>query len=165
MAETSNCTSSLNTEIKTDANSNGCDAWLLFSLHSAPASPSSNQPSNWDRNNSVSNLNKSNPMGKLLCQEARGFEYLIRDNRTIIGRNSSKGDVDVNMGHSTFISRQHLEIFFEPPDNFFLHCMGKNGVFIDGTFQRRCQEPVKLPTSYVSRYLFQKKTKRNTHKP
>ncbi|OTF83499.1 hypothetical protein BLA29_014794 [Euroglyphus maynei] len=77
--------------------------------------------------------------------EARGFEYLIRGNRTIIGRDSSRGKVDVNMGHSNFISRRHLEIYFESPSNFFLTCKGKNGVFIDGAFQRRGSPPYKLP--------------------
>ncbi len=79
--------------------------------------------------------------------EARGFEYLIRDKRTIIGRDSSRGKVDVNMGHSSFISRRHIEIVFDPPNGFFMMCRGKNGVFVDGVFQRRGAPAYKLPPS------------------
>ncbi|XP_046916072.2 uncharacterized protein LOC124496580 isoform X2 [Dermatophagoides farinae] len=155
--------------------SDAYDAHVLLSLRSAPASPSSIQPSaNWPlimkNDNLVSGqklLLKNNnngqqqqhhqqqqprqiPMAKL---EARGFEYLIRGNRTIIGRDSSRGKVDVNMGHSNFISRRHLEIHFEPPSsNFFLTCKGKNGVFIDGVFQRRGSPPYKLPPTCVFRF-------------
>ncbi|KAB0357381.1 hypothetical protein FD755_020802 [Muntiacus reevesi] len=82
-----------------------------------------------------------------------------------IGRNSSQGSVDVSMGHSSFISRRHLEIFTPPgggghggaapepsaqpgPDaggDFYLRCLGKNGVFVDGVFQRRGAPPLQLP--------------------
>ena len=121
--------------------SDACDAWVLLSLRSAPASPSSTQPSNWAKDNVGPNSKPMTPMAKL---EARGFEYLIRGDRTVIGRDSSLGKVDVNMGHSNFISRRHLEIYYEAP-NFFMICKGKNGVFIDGAFQRRNSPPYKLP--------------------
>lgn len=81
------------------------------------------------------------PIAKL---EGREFEYLVRQNRISIGRNSSLGSVDVNMGHSSFVSRKHLEITFDSK-HFFLKCNGKNGVFVDGTFFRRGNSPLKLP--------------------
>jgi hypothetical protein len=34
-----------------------------------------------------------------------------------------------------------------------LICASKNGVFIDGTFQRKSNEPYKLPNSWVSQFL------------
>jgi forkhead box protein K len=80
------------------------------------------------------------PIAKL---EGREFEYLVRQNRISIGRNSSLGSVDVNMGHSSFVSRRHLEITFDSK-SFFLKCNGKNGVFVDGTFFRRGNSPLKL---------------------
>ncbi|XP_039215442.1 forkhead box protein K2 isoform X3 [Crotalus tigris] len=86
------------------------------------------------------------------------------------------------MGHSSFISRRHLEIFTAPPaqaqapansssgpastitgdgtgtqsppvaagassgsGDFYLRCLGKNGVFVDGVFQRRGAPPLQLP--------------------
>ena len=76
--------------------------------------------------------------------EGRDFEYMMRQNRITIGRNSSKGDVDVNMGHSSFISRVHLEIYYEHL-RFFLSCKGKNGVFVDGVFTRKGIAPMELP--------------------
>ena len=80
------------------------------------------------------------PIAKL---EGREFEYLVRQSRISIGRNSSLGDVDVNMGHSSFISRKHLELWYSPPD-FNLTCNGKNGIFVDGVFHRRGSEGIKL---------------------
>ena len=68
----------------------------------------------------------------------------IRQNRIVVGRNSSKGDVDVNMGNSSFISRRHLEVYHSPP-HFFMTCNGKNGVFVDGVFQRKSAPPLQLP--------------------
>lgn len=100
------------------------DAWALLALKSAPASPSKVQ---WSpENNGVA----------IARIEGREFEYMVRQKRIFIGRNSSRGEVDVNMGHSSFISRKHIEVFFEHP-HFYMTCNGKNGVFVDGVFQRK----------------------------
>ena len=108
------------------------DAWALLALKSAPASPSRRA---WS----------PEPKGAAIARlEGRDFEYMMRQNRIVIGRNSSKGEVDVNMGHSSFISRKHLEIYFDSP-HFFLTCTGKNGVFVDGVFQRKSAPPLELP--------------------
>ncbi|KAF6718285.1 Forkhead box protein K2 [Oryzias melastigma] len=82
--------------------------------------------------------------------EGREFEYLMKKRSVTIGRNSSQGSVDVSMGHSSFISRRHLEIFTTGEDgagvgDFYLRCLGKNGVFVDGVFQRRGAPPLQLP--------------------
>ncbi|XP_061912474.1 forkhead box protein K2-like [Entelurus aequoreus] len=82
--------------------------------------------------------------------EGREFEYLMKKRSLTIGRNSSQGSVDVSMGHSSFISRRHLEIFTAGEDGtctgeFYLRCLGKNGVFVDGVFQRRGAPPLQLP--------------------
>ena len=74
----------------------------------------------------------------------RGVEYVVRRRRVCIGRNSSQGAVDVNMGESSFVSRRHLELLAEPP-RFYVRCLGKNGVFVDGVFQRRGAQPLQLP--------------------
>lgn len=90
------------------------------------------------------------PIAKLQGKE---FEYLVRQNRLIIGRNSStKGEVDVNMGHSTFISRKHIEIYYEEDGNFYLICNGKNGVFVDGIFQRKGALPLLLAKTCSIRF-------------
>ncbi|MGH0177583.1 UNVERIFIED_CONTAM: hypothetical protein FKN15_075474 [Acipenser sinensis] len=82
--------------------------------------------------------------------EGREFEYFMKKRSVTIGRNSSQGSVDVSMGHSSFISRRHLEIFTAGEDgagggDFYLRCLGKNGVFVDGVFQRRGAPPLQLP--------------------
>lgn len=107
-------------------------ALALLALKSAPASPSRAVWSPESRGTAIAKL------------EGRDFEYIMRQPRITIGRNSSRGDVDVNMGNSSFISRVHLEIFNEHP-NFFMKCNGKNGVFIDGIFQRKGAPPLQLP--------------------
>uniref|UniRef100_A0A8C6XKX7 Forkhead box K2 n=1 Tax=Naja naja TaxID=35670 RepID=A0A8C6XKX7_NAJNA len=96
--------------------------------------------------------------------EGREFEYLMKKRSVTIGRNSSQGSVDVSMGHSSFISRRHLEIFTAPPSlpvaaslssgsgDFYLRCLGKNGVFVDGVFQRRGAPPLQLPRVCTFRF-------------
>ncbi|KAK7002820.1 forkhead box protein K1 [Biomphalaria glabrata] len=112
-------------------------ALALLALKSAPTSPSR---SAWSSD------------GEAIARlEGRDFEFTMRKPRITIGRNSSKGDVDVNMGHSSFISRVHLEIFSEHP-NFFMKCNGKNGVFIDGIFQRKGAPPLQLPCTCTLRF-------------
>ncbi|KAG7234141.1 hypothetical protein INR49_005741 [Caranx melampygus] len=69
----------------------------------------------------------SGPVARL---EGREFEYMMKKRSVTIGRNSSQGSVDVSMGHSSFISRRHLEIFTASDDgtgsgDFYLRCLGK----------------------------------------
>ncbi|XP_072530617.1 forkhead box protein K2 isoform X2 [Salminus brasiliensis] len=89
--------------------------------------------------------------------EGREFEYLMKKRSVTIGRNSSQGSVDVSMGHSSFISRRHLEIFSAAEDTggggeFYLRCLGKNGVFVDGVFLRRGAPPLQLPRMCTFRF-------------
>lgn len=85
----------------------------------------------------------SGPVARL---EGREFEYMMKKRSVTIGRNSSQGSVDVSMGHSSFISRRHLEIFTDDSTgDFYLKCLGKNGVFVDGVFLRRGAPPLQLP--------------------
>ncbi|XP_074027588.1 forkhead box K isoform X2 [Leptinotarsa decemlineata] len=115
------------------------DAWALLALKSAPASPSKVQWSPDDNGEPIARI------------EGREIEYLVRQSRIIIGRNSSRGVVDVNMGRSSFISRRHLEVFFEHP-SFYMLCNGKNGIFVDGVFQRKGAPSIRLPKSCTFRF-------------
>lgn len=115
------------------------DAWALLALKSAPASPAKVQWSPEDKGDAIARL------------EGREFEYLVRQTRIVIGRNSSRGDVDVNMGHSSFISRRHIEVFFDHP-YFYMTCNGKNGVFVDGVFQRKGAPAIQLPKNCAFRF-------------
>ncbi|XP_066530150.1 forkhead box protein K1 [Hoplias malabaricus] len=93
----------------------------------------------------------SPPPQALARLQGRDFEFVMRQSTVTVGRNSSHGSVDVNMGHSSFISRRHLQISFEEPD-FYLRCLGKNGVFVDGVFQRRGAPPIQLPRECTFRF-------------
>lgn len=108
------------------------DAWALLALKSAPTSPSKIQWCPETEGAAIARL------------EGREFEYLVRQKKIVVGRNSSRGSVDVNMGHSSFISRKHVEIRFDSP-HFYMSCNGKNGVFIDGIFQRKGAPAIQLP--------------------
>nr|XP_008119932.2 PREDICTED: forkhead box protein K1 [Anolis carolinensis] len=88
------------------------------------------------------------PLARLL---GRDFEFLVRRAAVTIGRNSSQGAVDVPMGRSSFISRRHLELAFRAP-HFYLSCLGKNGVFVDGAFQRRSPPALRLPPQCTFRF-------------
>lgn len=74
------------------------------------------------------------------------FEYVMRKEKAVIGRNSSHGQVDVNIGSSSYVSRKHLQILRDS-NRYFLKCLGKNGVFVDGQFQRLGADPLLLKTS------------------
>ncbi|KAF4080809.1 hypothetical protein AMELA_G00175430 [Ameiurus melas] len=89
--------------------------------------------------------------------EGREFEYLMKKRSVTVGRNSSQGSVDVSMGHSSFISRRHLELFTVGEEDgaggdFYLRCLGKNGVFVDGVFLRRGAPPLQLPRLCTFRF-------------
>jgi len=118
------------------------EAYALLSLKTAPTSPGAGHQ--WNHGDS---------RGPVVIAriEGREFEYLVRQKRLVIGRNSSRGQVDVNMGHSSFISRRHLEVYFEHP-HFYMVCNGKNGVFVDGQFQRKGASPLQLPKMCVFRF-------------
>lgn len=85
------------------------------------------------------------PPQALARLEGWDFEFVMRQRTVTIGRNSSHGSVDINMGHSSFISRRHLELSYGEASGFSLRCLGKNGVFVDGVFQRRGAPPLSLP--------------------
>ena len=118
------------------------DAWALLSLKSTSSMKSNLKSNNIkNENGQQRTANGENPIAKL---ETREFEYMITQKRIVIGRNSNKGDVDVNMGNSTFISRKHIEIYYQD-SYFYMICNGKNGVFVDGQFQRKSAPPLMLP--------------------
>ena len=116
------------------------DALALLALKSSPASP---RRASW-----TSDMILKQPIARL---ETRDFEHLIRTKKVTIGRNSSSGTVDVNMGNSSFISRRHIEIRYEEP-HFYMSCLGKNGVFVDGIFQRKGPFPAPLPRKCTFRF-------------
>ncbi|KAF5899256.1 forkhead box protein K1, partial [Clarias magur] len=91
------------------------------------------------------------PVQALARLHGRDFDFVMRQRAVTVGRNSSHGSVDVSMGHSSFVSRRHLQISFEEPD-FYLRCLGKNGVFVDGVFQRRGAPPIRLPRECTFRF-------------
>nr|XP_048723963.1 forkhead box protein K1 isoform X2 [Caretta caretta] len=116
-------------------------ARALLALRSAPCSPAAAPPPG----PALPGPAAAAPPGPALARlQGREFEFLMRQAAVTIGRNSSQGSVDVNMGHSSFISRRHLQLSFQEP-HFYLRCLGKNGVFVDGAFQRRGGPALQLP--------------------
>ena len=87
--------------------------------------------------------------GRILARlrlHGKGYEYFMTKLKLLIGRNSSKGAVDIDIGHSSFISRNHLTIVYEDGE-FYLSCGGKNGVFVDDVFQKIGAPRMQLPKS------------------
>ncbi|KAI1896149.1 hypothetical protein AGOR_G00091830 [Albula goreensis] len=129
-------------------------ARALLALKSAPCSPVRGSPSIYPLPSNAMGITPiplSPPPRALARLEGRDFEFVMRQRTVTVGRNSSHGSVDVNMGHSSFISRRHLQITFEEPF-FYLRCLGKNGVFVDGVFQRRGAPPLQLPRECTFRF-------------
>jgi len=75
-------------------------------------------------------------------------EFLMRQTRVTVGRSSARSAADVDMGDSSFISRNHLEIYLDH-DKFFVLVTGKNGIFVDDMFHRKGSPPVELPPLYA----------------
>ena len=71
-------------------------------------------------------------------------EYLMRQTRVTVGRSSARIGADVDMGESSFISRNHLEIYLDQ-SRFFILVTGKNGIFVDQIFLKRGSPPAELP--------------------
>ena len=118
----------------TKYDTNTADAWALLSLKDS----ATNQQKTVNGNNQISKT----PIAKIHGKE---FEYLVRQSKVVIGRNSStQGEVDIHLGNSSFISRAHVEILFEQ-QQFYLKCNGKNGIFMDGQFQRKSAPPLAMP--------------------
>jgi len=128
------------------------DAWALLALRDAPVCKQTSENMNaWASGDSVCNtpLESTLPLARL---EGGDFEYMMRKSRVTIGRSSSKDDVDVKIGHSTLVSRVHLEIYVDvsvEQPKFFIKCRGKNGIFVDGVFQRKGDEAMQLPHMYT----------------
>ncbi len=131
------------------------DAWALLALKDASAANSVVTAAATSSNDALSPSattgsssscdERAKPLRQPIAKlQGKEFEYLVRQSRLVIGRNSStRGEVDVNMGISTFISRKHVEIYFED-GNFYLTCGGKNGIFVDNVFQRKGSPPLLL---------------------
>ena len=114
------------------------DAWALLALKEGAQHSPEKMVNGGGGTQHVSN----GPIAKIQGKE---FEYSVRQARVVIGRNSStQGDVDIHLGNSSFISRAHVEILFEQ-QQFYLKCNGKNGIFMDGQFQRKSAPPLAMP--------------------
>jgi len=138
------------------------DAWALLALKNGDDSSSSSSPLKGNGTTSSGGAcsdDSSTPGGGAplppdVLAKIRGkeFEFLVRNQKTVIGRNSStQGDVDIHLGNSSFISRAHVEIMNEK-SAFFLKCNGKNGIFVDGHFQRKSSPPMEIPKSCYIRF-------------
>uniref|UniRef100_A0A3Q3JXY8 Forkhead box K1 n=1 Tax=Monopterus albus TaxID=43700 RepID=A0A3Q3JXY8_MONAL len=133
-------------------------ARALLALQSAPCSPPSlaffGPPVMEARTDAgILPVGLASPAPQALARlEGRDFEYVMRQRTVTIGRNSSHGSVDINMGHSSFISRRHLQVIYDEASGFSLRCLGKNGVFVDGVFQRRGAAPLLLPRECMFRF-------------
>ncbi|VEL38609.1 unnamed protein product [Protopolystoma xenopodis] len=73
----------------------------------------------------------------------------MRKRRITIGRSSTKGSNDVDVGFSSFISRQHLEIIWGY-NRLKLKCHGKNGIFLNDAFKSHGAIWYDLPPKFPS---------------
>ena len=127
------------TKVDSSDRSLEADAWALLALKSptppVPRTPRVAPSTEWD------SPQDAVPLARL---EGRDFDYIMRKSRVTIGRNSRLGDVDVNMGNSSFVSRRHVEILYSN-GRFHLRCFGRNGVFVNGVLHRDKTGALELP--------------------
>lgn len=99
----------------------------------------------------TTNVYKNNSfLGRL---SSKDHIFYIRENIVEIGRNSSKSIVHYHVGKNNFVSRKHLQVQHDiVSGEFYLICLSKNGVFLDGVFQRKSIEPVKLSKGCTLRF-------------
>ncbi|XP_059296380.1 FHA domain-containing protein FHA2-like [Lycium ferocissimum] len=80
--------------------------------------------------------------------QGEDFEYYMQTYSIILGRNSKKSTVDVDLsslGGGMNISRHHARIFYDfQRRRFALEVLGKNGCFVEGVLHLPGNPPVKL---------------------
>ncbi|KAJ8557711.1 hypothetical protein K7X08_004477 [Anisodus acutangulus] len=80
--------------------------------------------------------------------QGEDFEYYMQTYSIILGRNSKKSTVDVDLcslGGGMNISRHHARIFYDfQRRRFALQVLGKNGCFVEGVLHLPGNPPVKL---------------------
>ncbi|PHU07259.1 Transcriptional activator FHA1 [Capsicum chinense] len=80
--------------------------------------------------------------------QGEDFEYYMQTYSIILGRNSKKSTVDVDLsslGGGMNISRHHARIFYDfQRRRFALEVLGKNGCFVEGVLHLPGNAPVKL---------------------
>ncbi|KAG8387271.1 hypothetical protein BUALT_Bualt02G0004000 [Buddleja alternifolia] len=80
--------------------------------------------------------------------QGEDFEYYMQTYSIILGRNSKKSTVDVDLsslGGGMNISRHHARIFYDfQRRRFALEVLGKNGCFVEGVLHLPDHPPVKL---------------------
>ncbi|XP_052170545.1 FHA domain-containing protein FHA2 [Diospyros lotus] len=80
--------------------------------------------------------------------QGEDFEYYMQTYSIILGRNSKKSTVDVDLsslGGGMNISRHHARIFYDfQRRRFALEVFGKNGCFVEGVLHLPGNAPVKL---------------------
>uniref|UniRef100_A0A1D1Z665 Fork head transcription factor 1 n=1 Tax=Anthurium amnicola TaxID=1678845 RepID=A0A1D1Z665_9ARAE len=80
--------------------------------------------------------------------QGEDFEYYMQTYSILLGRNSKKSTVDVDLaslGGGMNISRVHARIFYDfPRRRFALEVLGKNGCLVEGVLHLPGNPPVKL---------------------
>ncbi|XP_057513600.1 FHA domain-containing protein FHA2-like [Actinidia eriantha] len=80
--------------------------------------------------------------------QGEDFEYYMQTYSIVLGRNSKKSTVDVDLsslGGGMNISRHHARIFYDfQRRRFALEVLGKNGCFVEGVLHLPGNPPVKL---------------------
>nr|PNR28914.1 hypothetical protein PHYPA_027606 [Physcomitrium patens] len=80
--------------------------------------------------------------------QGEDFEYYMQTYSIVLGRNSKKSSVDVDLaalGGGMNISRQHAKILYDfDRQRFVLEVLGKNGCYVEGVLHFPGTSPVKL---------------------
>ncbi|KAG4301469.1 hypothetical protein PCANB_002381 [Pneumocystis canis] len=89
-----------------------------------------------DENDSITQRQLSGDVQAYAKLEFEAFSFYVQTLQVIIGRKASKSDqVDVHIGSTKAISRQHAKLFYDfTTQRFEIFVMGKNGAFVNEQF-------------------------------
>lgn len=96
----------------------------------------------------------SPPPGALARIDTDDVVYFVCKHKIVIGRESGHNPADVSLKENSFVSRAHLELFYNNNEStgvvgsWYFNCNGKNGIFVDDVLHRRGQSTSPLPSEY-----------------
>ncbi len=97
-----------------------------------------NAPTSLEEDARVSNVGFAKIIGK-------DVDYVVNKYDIVLGRQNKNRSVDVSLGDTKSVSRQHARIFYDfDKQGFFLLVLGKNGVMVDNIPHGPQSEPIRL---------------------
>lgn len=101
---------------------------------------------NGEDNNNKMNDNQEGHAPALARIDTDEVTYFVCKHRLVVGRESGHCPADISLKENSYISRAHIELNYNTSDGrWYLHCNGKNGIFIDSHLHKKGLPPTPVP--------------------